>query len=198
MRVVVAATLGMAFWGGLGYGQATFEVTGTPVPPDLLKANFGSLPKSIGAFDTNICNLTELKQTVISSRIYQGLASSNRDLQPLGRQLVLAAMLKRQAHRPINIFAWSLGTVTGVFSVVSASKYALPGNWATAVAFASLTSQQLLGSLKPPTTVDEIEKFESQALEPSFMLDGGSCVQRTVFVVVSNRAKATNLSFHVR
>ena len=198
MKVVVAATLGMAVLSGLSYGQATFEVTGTPVPPDLLKANFGSLPKSISAFDTNICNLTELKQTVISSRIYQSLAASNPDLQPIGRQLILAAILKNQGRRPVNIFSWSLGTVTGVFSVVSASKYAIPGNWATAIAFASVTSQQLLASLKPPTTVDEIEKFESQVLEPSFVLDGGSCVQRTVFVVVSKNARATSLSFHVR
>ncbi len=198
MKVVVAATLGMALFSGLGYGQATFEVTGTPVPSDLLKANFGSLPKSTGAFDTNICNLTELKQTVISSRIYQSLSASYPDLRPIGRQLILAAILKNQARSPINILSLSLSTVTGVFSVVSASKYAIPGNWATAIAFASLTSQQLLGSLKAPTTVDEIEKFESQVLEPSFVLDGGSCVQRTVFVVVPNHGKPTNVSFHVR
>ena len=195
---VVAATIGMALLSGLSYGQATFEVTGTPIPPDLLKTNFGSLPKSIAAFDTNICNLTELKQTVISSRVYQSRAASAPDVRPLGRQLVLAAILKNQARRPINVLSWSLNTATGVFSVVSASKYAIPGNWATAVAFASLTSQQLLASLKPPTTVDEIEKFESQALEPSFTLDGGSCVQRTVFVVVPNHLKPTNLSFRVR
>ena len=198
MRLVVATALGMALLQGLGFGQATFEVTGTPVPPDLLKVNYGALPKSMGAFDVSICNLTELKQTVLSSRVYHALAASNPNLQPIGRQTVLAVILRNQGRRPYNILSVTLNSASGIFSVIGASKLALPPNLSTAIAFAALTGQQLLPTLKPVTTVDQIEKFESQALEPSLLLDGGACVQRTVFTVLSDRAKATPLSFRVR
>ncbi len=193
MKAVVKAAMTMALLSGLSAGQTTFEVTGTPVPSDLLKANYGALPKSIAAFDLTICNLTEVRQTVISTRIFQSLTLSNPDLHPLGRQLVLAAILRNQGHRPINLTSTILASLSGTLSILGASKYALPTNWASAVAFGSL-----LASLKPVTTVDQIEKFESQVLEPSFLLDGGSCLQRTVFTVASTRTAAAPLSFHVR
>ena len=198
MKIVVKAAIGMALLSGLGFGQATFEVTGTPVPPDLLKANFGSLPKSIGAFDIDICNLTESRQTVISSKVYQSLALSNPDLQPVGRQLILAALLRNQGKKPLNLLSITLTSLGGALSVLSVSKYALPGSWASAIAFASVTSQQLLSGFKPVMTADQIEKFDSQVLEPAFLLDGGSCEQRTVFTVLASKVKATSLSFHVR
>lgn len=198
MKVVVKAAIGIALVGGLSFGQATFEVTGTPVPSDLLRANFGSLPKSLGAFDLDICNLTELRQTVISSKIYQSLALTSPDLQPVGRQLVLAAILRNQGRRPLNLLSIALTSVGGAFSVLSASKYALPVNWSSAIAFATVTGQQLVTGFKPVMTADQVETFDKQVLEPSFLLDGGSCEQRTVFTVLTSKVKTTSLSFHVR
>lgn len=199
MRTVVKAALGIVLVGSLSFGQATIEVTGTPVPSDLLKANYGPLPKSIGAFDLNICNLTEVRQTVISSRIYQSLLQTNPDLRPLGRQMVLAAILRNQGRRPMNIASTLLNSLGGTLSILGASKYALPGNWASAIAFGSLATQSLLASVKPVTTADQIEKIETQVLEPSFLLDGGSCLQRTMFAVLPpSKAVNSSLSFHVQ
>jgi hypothetical protein len=112
--------------------------------------------------------------------------------------MILAAILRNQGRRPLSILGLALTSITGTFSVLSASKYGLPGNWASAIAFASVTSQQLLSSIKPVTTVDQIDKFETQVLEPSFLLDGGACEQRTLFTVLSPRTKSRQLSFHVR
>lgn len=199
MRAVAKAAIGVALMSGLSFGQATLDVTGTAVPPDLLKANYGALPKSIGAFDISICNQSELKQTVISSSIYRALAASNPELHPVGRQMILSAMLHNQGRRPLNLLNTGLTSIGGAFSILSASKYALPPNWSSAIAFASVASQQLLNGFKPVMTADQIEKFESEALEPSFVLAGGSCEQRTVFTVLPpHKASTASLNFHVR
>jgi hypothetical protein len=49
MKSVAKVFIGVALLSGISLGQATFEVTGTSVPPDLLRQNYGSLPKGIGA-----------------------------------------------------------------------------------------------------------------------------------------------------
>jgi hypothetical protein len=69
-------------------------------------------------------------------------------------------------------------------------------------ALASLAGQQVLGTLKPVLSADQLEKFESQVLEPALVLDSGSCVERTVFVIVNgssakNRVKIEPLSLHI-
>lgn len=199
MKAVVKATVTMALCGGLSLAQTTFEVTGTPVPPDLLKASYGALPKSIGAFDISICNLTELKQTVISSKVTQALSQTYPQLRPMGRQMVLSAMLHNQGRRPLSVLNTSLTAVGSAFSVLSASKYALPSNWSSAIAFASIATQQLLSGFKPVMSAEQIEKFQTEALEPSFLLSGGSCEQRTLFTVTTPPvSKPSSLSFHVR
>jgi hypothetical protein len=199
MKSVVMAVMGMALLSGVSLGQATFEVTGTPVPPDLLRQNYGSLPKGIGAFDLNICNVSEKRESLVSSRVFQSLASTNPQVQPIGRQIMLAVILRSQGRSAKNILNVTLTSVTGVFSVISASKYKLSGNWAAGVAIASLASQQILNIIKPSTSTNSLEKFESQVLEPTLMLDADSCIERTVFTVATQeQMRATRFSFHVQ
>jgi hypothetical protein len=51
----------------------------------------------------------------------------------------------------------------------------------SAVALGALVGQQLLNTWSPVLTADQVEKFESQVLEPALVMDGGSCVERTIF-----------------
>jgi len=63
-----------------------------------------------------------------------------------------------------------------------------------------MVGQQLLTSLKPVLTADQVQRFESQVLEPALVLDGGSCVERTVFTLTApgTRNKFEDLTFHIR
>ena len=199
MKKVVVVVMGMALVSGLSRGQTTIEVTGTPVPPDLLRQNYGSLPKGIGAFDLNICNISSSRESVASSKIFQSLASVNPQIQPIGRQILLAVILRSQGRSPRNVLNFTLTSLTGVFSVIGASKYKLSGNWAAGVAVVSLASQQILSMVKPSAPTNQLEKFESQVLEPALALDAGSCVERTVFAVATHgQMNATRFSFHVQ
>lgn len=199
MRRVASALACLTLWGNFSFGQTTFDVTGTSVPPGLLRQNYGTLPKGVGAFDLSICNLTGTRQSIVSSEIYQSLAQSNPEIQPIGRQIMLAAILHNQEHSTMNIVNVALTSMTGVFAVLGATKYNLPAKWATGFAIASLTSQPVLNALRPVMSADQLQKFESQVLEPALVLDGGSCTERTVFTVASaSKERSTKLSFHVR
>lgn len=199
MRSVASALACLTLWGSFSFGQTTFDVTGTSVPPGLLRQNYGTLPKGVGAFDLSICNLTGTRQSIVSSEIYQSLAQSNPEIQPIGRQIMLAAILHNQEHSTMNIVNVALTSMTGVFAVLGATKYNLPAKWATGFAIASLTSQPVLNALRPVMSADQLQKFESQVLEPALVLDGGSCTERTVFTVASaSKERSTKLSFHVR
>ena len=120
MKSVAMAVIGVALLGGVGRGQTTFEVTGTPVPSDLLRRNYGSLPRGIGAIELNICNVSEKRDTVVSSKIFQSLASTNPQVQPIGRQIMLAEILHSQNRSAKNVLNFTLTSLTGVFSVISA------------------------------------------------------------------------------
>ena len=199
MRRVAGALACLTLWGSLSFGQTTFDVTGTPIPPDLLRQNYGTMPKGVGAYDLNICNQTANKQTLVSSEIYQSLVQSNPDVQPIGAQIMLAAILHNQGHSTLNIVNIALTSMTGVFAVLAASKYSLPAKWATGFAIASLSSQPVLSALRPVMSVDQLQKFEGQVLQPALVLDSGSCAERTVFTVkTSPKVRPSNLSFHVR
>lgn len=199
MRSVARALACLTFWGGLGFGQTTFDVTGTSVPPGLLRQNYGTLPKGVGAYDLSICNLAATKQTLVSSQIYQSLALSNPDVQPIGRQIMLSAILHNQEHSTMNIVNVALTSMTGVFAVLGASRYNLPAKWATGFAITSLTSGPVLNALRPVMSADQLQKFESQVLEPALVLEAGSCAERTVFTVAATaKERSSNLSFHVR
>jgi hypothetical protein len=199
MRIVARALACLAVWGTISFGQTTFDVTGTSVPPGLLKQNYGPMPKGVGAYDLNICNLTASKQTIVSSQIFQSLAESNPEIQPIGRQIMLAAILRNQEHSIPTLVNVALTSMTGVLAVFGATAYNIPAKWTSGFAIASLSSQPIHIPLRPFMSADQLQKFESQVLETALVLDGGSCLERTVFTVATTRkSRSSNLSFHVR
>jgi len=88
-----------------------------------------------------------------------------------------------------------------VFSVLGTSKYKISSGILTTAALISLSGQQILTGLKPVLSSDQVEKYENQVLEPALVLDGGSCVERTMFAL-AGQAKANirsqPLSFHIQ
>jgi hypothetical protein len=199
MKIFVLAALGMLLLSCAGFAQAAFDITGTPIPPNLLQQNYGNIPKGISAYDLNICNASGLKESIVSSRIYQALSNSNPTLEPIGREIMFAAILRNQNHSVATILNVVLNSTTGVLSVFSSSTYRLPSAVAAGAILASLSGQQLINKLKPILSADQLQKFESQVLEPALVLDGGSCIERTVFVRSQDaQAKSQALSFHIQ
>ncbi len=179
--------------------QNTFTVTGTPIPASLMRQNYGKMPKGISAYDLSICNSTDLKHSIVSSEIFQALSKSNTGLQPIGRQIMLTAILRNQSWTFTNVLGVAMNVSAGILSVLNTSKIGLPAGASTGATLASISLQQILSNLKPVSAADQLEKFESQVLEPALVLDGGSCVERTVFTVTDQpKAKAAGLNFHVR
>ncbi len=199
MRLGAFKRLGLLFIASCCFGQTTFEVTGTAIPQSLVQQNYGKIPAGITAYDLNICNVTNSKQSVVSSAIYQALAQSASGLQPLGRQIMLAPILRNQDRSAGAVAGLILNSATGVFSVLAASNRAIPPAVLSGAAIASMAAQSVLTHLSPVLTNSELQKFESEVLEPALVLDGGSCVERTVFALSANpKVKAQSLSFHVR
>lgn len=182
-------------------GQDTFAVTGTSIPLDLLKLNYGTLPKGIQGYDLNICNQTDARHPITSSQIYQALAESQGNLRPIGRQIMLAAILRNQNHSLKTWLNLGLSSTTSVLSVLDKGQSSTQSNIFSAVALGALIGQQLLATWNPVLTADQVEKFEAQVLEPALVMDGGSCVERTVFVaqvVAQKNAKQALPSFEFR
>jgi hypothetical protein len=175
--------------------QDTLAVSGTPIPKQLLVQNYGAMPRGVGAYDLSICNVTNAKQTVVSSQIYQALAQSNVTLKPIGRQIILASILQNQRHDLLSILNIALGSATGVFSVLSMN---VPAGVNTSVGLSAIVLGQITNSLRP-VLPDKVEKFDREVLEPALVLDGGSCVERTVFTMTEGKkAQPAGLSFHMR
>src|SRR5947209_13366597 len=105
MKTVVLAVVSSAALGTACFAQGTFEVTGTPIPVTLLKQNYGKTPKGIAAYDLNICNSSRIKQSVVSSEIYQALSRSDATLQPIGRDIVLASILRTPNWSTLRILS---------------------------------------------------------------------------------------------
>lgn len=202
MKIFVI-TGGLMVFAGLCLAQApppspSFEITGTPIPTELLQQNYGSVPKGISAYDLNICNVTDSKQSIVSSRIYQALSDANASIEPIGRDIMLAAILRNQNRSFTSILGVVLNATTGILSVTGSTKTKMPAGLTSAAAIGSLAGQQLLSSLKPILSADQLEKFENQVLESALVLDGGSCVERTVFVSSpGSKAKIQPFTFHV-
>ena len=203
----LAVFAALSLFAATGYGQGTFQINGTPIPTELLQHNYGTIPKGIGAYDLSICNVTASKQSIVSSKIYQALSQSNTPVQPIGRQIMLAAILRGQSHSKSAIFGMILTSYSSVYSVLGSSKYRIPASLMTAGAIFSLSGQQLLTGLKPMLPADQVEKFETEVLEPALVLDGGSCVERTIFTAsgpfTTNtapkpRSKPEFLTFHIQ
>jgi len=195
--------IGVAIWGMLALtasAQNTFSVTGTLIPADLVRLNYGKLPTAIEAFDLNICNQSSDKHALTASEIYQALAESNRNLQPLGRQIMLAIILRNQQRSAVTVLGVILNSTVGVLSVLGAARTGLSPSVLAGAAVGSMVGQQLLTNLKPVMTADQVERYESQVLEPALVLDGGSCVERAVFTLVAagTRNKFEDLTFHIR
>jgi hypothetical protein len=179
------------------FGQSTFEVTGTPLPATLLKQNDGKTPKGITAYDLNICNSSGLRQSVVSSEIYQALSRSDAALQPTGRHVVLASILRTQNWSALRLVNIALNAVTGALMVLAPPKGS--GQLLAAIALGTLATQQLTSGLPGSTAADQLEKFEAQVLQPALVLDAGSCAERTVFTALDPEVtKPAGLSFHVR
>ncbi|HTU45793.1 MAG TPA: hypothetical protein VMF91_12065 [Bryobacteraceae bacterium] len=199
MRNSLTAILGVALVCGCGFAENTFMVTGTPIPQALVQQNYGSVPKGMTAYDLNICNQSSVKQSLVSSEIYQAISAANGAIHPVGRQIMLAAILRNQNHSPSSILRISLSSATAVLSLLSSSKYHVSSGLVSGAAVASIAGQQVLTDLNPILSADQLEKFETQVLEPALVLDDGSCVERTVFTVsATSKTKSQTLSFHVR
>jgi hypothetical protein len=183
--------------------QGTFEVTGTPIPSELLQQNYGTVSKGIVGYDLSICNITAFKQSIVSSKIYQALAQANTPLQPIGKQIMLAAILRNQGHSKSVVLSVALNSLNGVLSILAGSKYKVPTGLLAGATLVSLSGQQIMSGLKPVLPADLVEKYESQVLEPALVLDSGSCVERTMFTIpaggatAKTRVKPESLSFHI-
>ena len=202
MKIRLSMAVAMALAASISYAQDTFEITGTPIPTQLLNENYGSVAKGVSAYDLNICNITDVKQSLTSSKVYQALMQADATIQPVGRQIMLASILRNQNRSLANILNLAMSSMTGVMSVLGTSKYSLSPQWSAAVALASLTGQQVLSSLKPVLSAGQLEKFESQVLESALVMDSGTCVERTVFTInvpgVKPKVKTQGLSFRIR
>ncbi len=194
LGIAIAATAVAA------HAQDTFEITGTPIPAQLLSQNYGSILKGVSAYDLNVCNISDSRQALTSSKIYQALMKADATLQPVGRQIMLASILRNQNHSLANILNLAMSSATSALSFLGSSSFKLPANWNTAAALGAFSGQQVLNTLKPVLSADQLEKFENQVLEPALVLDSGSCVERTVFTVAApnTKMKPQGLNFRVR
>jgi hypothetical protein len=200
MKTILAPIAALLLAAGGAQAEDTLAVSGTPIPKQLLAQNYGTMPKGVGAYDLSICNVTNVRQSVVSSQIYQALAQSNVALKPIGRQIILASILQNQRRDLLGILNIALSSATGVFSILSTSRTMnVPPSVNTSVGLGTIVLGQITNSLRPVLPPDKVEKFDRDVLEPALVLDGGSCVERTVFTMVENKkSKPGALSFHMR
>ncbi|MBV9303495.1 MAG: hypothetical protein JOY62_09820 [Acidobacteriaceae bacterium] len=197
MKHLICVTLGLALPLVPGTAQSTFQVTGARLPVSLAKQNYGKLPKGVSAYDLSICNARARKESLSSGEVYQALSEADPSLHPVGRQVVLSSILETQNWSAARIVGLALTVAVDALSIVLASK---TGGKIAAAALGSLSVEQIATGVNPAPSPNQIETLETQALEPALVLDGGSCVERTVFAASadSKAAKAESLSFHVR
>ena len=199
MKTILALTAALSLAAIAARAQDTLAVSGTPIPKQLLVQNYGAMPKGVGAYDLSICNVTNTRQPVVSSEVYHALAQSNIALKPIGRQIILASILQNQRRDLLSILNIALNSATGVFSILStSSSLNVPGSVNTSVALGTIVLGQITNSLRP-VLPDKLEKFDRDVLESALVLDGGSCVERTVFTMTEGKkAQPAGLSFHMR
>jgi hypothetical protein len=200
MKTILALAAAVLLAASGSQAEDTLAVSGTPIPKQLLAQNYGTMPKGVGAYDLSICNVTNTRQSVVSSQIYQALTQSNIALKPIGRQIIFASILQNQRRNLLNILNVALSSATGVFSILSTSRSMnVPGSVNTSVGLGAIVLGQITNSLRPVLPPDKVEKFDRDVLEPALVLDGGSCVERTVFTMTEGKkTQAGALSFHMR
>lgn len=182
------------------FGEDKIAVSGTPIPKQLLEQNYGRMPKGIGAFDLSICNLSNQKQTVVSSQVYQSLAQSNIAISPIGRQIMLASILRNESHSLTSILGVTLSSASGAAAVLGATRLVpVPAGVVAGIGFSAILLGRFVNSLKPVLAPDNMEKFDREVLEPALVLDAGSCVERTVFALNTNaQSKFKPLQFRMK
>jgi hypothetical protein len=182
------------------FAEDGITVSGTPIPKQLLEQNYGKMPKGVGAFDLSICNVSNERQTVVSSHVYQSLAQSNVALSPIGRQIMLASILRNDSRSITSILGVTLNSATGIAAVLGASgSVGVPNGLFAGIGLSAILLGQVTNALKPVLTQDKLEKFDREVLEPALVLDGGSCVERTVFALNANGAnKPKALQFRMK
>lgn len=182
------------------FGEDKIAVSGTAIPQQLLEQNYGKMPKGVGGFDLSICNVSDQKQTVVSTQVYQSLAQSNVSLSPIGRQIMLASILRNENHGLMSILGVTLSSATGVVAVLGMSRsFAVPAGAVAGIGLSTIILGQVTSALKPVMAPDKMEKFDREVLEPALVLDGGSCVERTIFALNANGAsKPKALQFRMK
>lgn len=199
MRNIVAAVLASTVLAGTAFSQNSFVVTGTPIPVALLQQNYGNVPKGVTAYDLSICNVSATKQSIVSSEIYQAVSNANGSLQPIGREIMLTAIIRNQNRNFFSIAGIALNSATTALSILGSSKLHASSGLLTGIALASTSGEQILNSVKPIFSADQLHNFETQVLEQALVLDGGSCVERTMFTLTAApKSKPQALSFRVR
>ena len=193
-RVAVALALAAK----LASAQTAFAVTGTAIPAALLQQNYGKLPKGIVGYDLNVCNVSNTKQSIVSGEIFQALMQTNPGLQPVGREIMFATILRNQNRSRGTVLTIALNSVTTVLSILSSAKYSVPPGLITGSALGAISAQQLLASLRPVLSADQLQTFETQVLQAALVLDAGSCAERTVFASAAASSNVKTLNFHVR
>ncbi|MGC2661535.1 MAG: hypothetical protein WA324_26575 [Bryobacteraceae bacterium] len=197
MKTLAISTLCAVLAANSVCAQNALTISATPLPTTLLTQNYGKMPKNVGAYDLTICNSSSVKQTVISSRIFQALVQQQPGFQPIGKQIMLATILRHQNDSFLSILNVAIGSVSGVLSILSSS-HAIPSSVITGSSLGSLALEQVLSNLKPYTSASAMQQFANQVLETTLSLDSGSCVERTVFTVSEHgKTKGAPLSFHV-
>ena len=197
MKTIIVGVLCAGLAADTGCAQNALNISATPIPASLLTQNYGRMPRHIGGYDLTICNGSPAKLTVISSQIFQALVQHQADVQPIGKQIMLAAIARAQNINIFSILNATLSSASGVLSILSET-HNIPAKFITGTSLASLALQQLMNNLKPSSSVSNLQQFDSQVLEPAVALDSGSCVERTVFTLLaSTKIKPVPLSFHV-
>ena len=162
MRNMILAAMATGVFAVSAFSQNTFAVTGTPIPASLLQQNYGTVPNGVSAYDLSICNVSTAKQSVLSSEIYQALSGAYGSIQPIGRAIMFAAILRNQNRSPFNLAALGLSSASTALSILSSSKLHVSSGLITGVTLASMTGQQVLNVLKPALSPDQLQNFESQ------------------------------------
>jgi hypothetical protein len=200
MRKYLISTAIFCAVAGAATSQDKFTVSGTPIPAPLAVANYGPMPKGVTGYDVSICNTTDQRLSVVSSQVYQSLSQANPTLKPLGRQIMLTAILQNQRRSVASIVGVVLNSATSVVALLSASGGAkIPRGFESATGLGSIVLGQVTSQLKPVLPPDKVEKFDREVLEPALVLDGGSCVERTIFALSGNpKTTPASLSFHIR
>jgi len=206
MKIIASASIALLF-AALLPAQDTFAITATPIPTSLAKLNYGPLPKNVSSLDLSICNVSNAKADLTAAQVYQALVRANNAVQPLGSSVMMAAILHNQNNSLKSWITIGLSSTTGVLSVLGTSKAVnISSGWLNGIALGALVGQQVLNSLSPVLTADQVQTFQQQVLQPAAILDSGSCIERTVFITMAPVAGASrktkppvlgNFEFHV-